>query len=87
MLNKCINLIIAVINVLIVETSDVMADCCSKRFEISAVEQTGYTVTDTIRVTRVSSVLTALALDIETSVLEVDELDTTLDPELMTLET
>ena len=50
-------------------------------------EQTGYTVTDTIRVTRVSSVLTALALDIEISVLEVDELDTTLDPELMTLET
>ena len=87
MLNKCINLIIAVINVLIVETSDVMADCCSDRLEISAVEQTGYTVTDTIRVTRVSSVLTALALDIETSVLEVDELDTTLDPELMTLET
>ena len=55
--------------------------------EISVVVQTGYTVTDTIRVTRVSSVLTALALDIEISVLEVDELDTTLDPELMTLVT
>lgn len=49
--------------------------------------QTGYTVADTIRVTRVSSVLTALALDIEIVVVEVDELDTTLVPEVMTLET
>ncbi len=49
--------------------------------------QTGYTVADTIRVTRVSSVVTALAFDIEIVVVEVDELDTTLVPELMTLET
>ena len=77
----------AVIIELKVETREVMEDWCSDSWEISSLVQTGYTVADTIRVTRVSSVLTALALDMEIVVVEVDELDTTLVPEVMVLET
>ena len=40
-----------------------------------------------IRVTRVVSVSTALALEMVIEVVEVEWLDTTLDPELMTLVT